>query len=70
MIKNDWITPEQHSELQDWSYEREEQIRKLYQELNKKNKEKANTKSAEIEQRVDEWVEKMTELRKQNGEVW
>lgn len=70
MITNDWITPEQHSELQEWSYDREEQIRKLYQELYKRNMEKADTKSAEIEQRVDEWVEKMTELKKQNGEVW
>jgi Ca-activated chloride channel homolog len=70
MIKNDWITLEQHSELQEWSYERQEQINKIHQELYKRNKEKADTKNAEIDQRVDEWVEKMKELRKQSGEVW
>jgi Ca-activated chloride channel family protein len=69
MDENGWITDEQESELRDWGYERSQQMKDLYYELHEKNREKANTKSAEIKQRVDEWVEKMKALKKERGDI-
>ncbi|MBT2686878.1 VWA domain-containing protein [Bacillus sp. ISL-47] len=70
MSEQGWITEEQESELRDWGYERSEQMKDLYYDLHEKNREKANTKSAEIKQRVDEWVEKMKALKKERGDIW
>jgi Ca-activated chloride channel family protein len=56
--------------IRDWGYERSQQMKGLYYEMHEDNREKANSKSAEIKQRVDEWVEKMKALKKEHGDIW
>lgn len=70
MGENNWITDEQQSELRDWGFERSEQMKELHYVLSKRNKEKADAKSKEIRQRVDEWTEKMRALKKERGDTW
>ncbi|WP_313770610.1 VWA domain-containing protein [Bacillus sp. S/N-304-OC-R1] len=70
MAENEWITPDQESELRNWAHERNEELRDLYYAIYKTNREKADAKSQEIKQRVDEWVEKMKELKKERGDTW
>ncbi|WP_144475886.1 VWA domain-containing protein [Cytobacillus oceanisediminis] len=70
MAENDWITDEQYSELRDWGFERSEAMKELHYSMSKANREKADAKSKEIRQRVDEWVAKMKELKKERGDTW
>ncbi|WLR57439.1 VWA domain-containing protein [Mesobacillus subterraneus] len=70
MSKNDWITDEQYSELRDWGFERSEAMKELHYAMSKTNREKADTESKEIRQRVDEWVARMKELKKERGDTW
>lgn len=70
MAENGWITDEQYSELRDWGFERSEAIKELHYALSKTNREKADSESKEISQRVDEWVAKMKELKKERGDTW
>lgn len=70
MAENGWITDEQQSQLRDWGFERSEAMKELHYELSKRNKEKADVKSKEIRQRVDEWTEKMKTLKKERGDIW
>ncbi|PAE23829.1 VWA domain-containing protein [Bacillus sp. 7894-2] len=70
MGDNGWITDEQRSELREWGYERSGQMKDLYMKLHEKNRNTAETESAEIKQRVDEWVEKMKALKKERGDIW
>lgn len=70
MAENDWITDEQYSELRDWGFERSEAMKELHYSISKANREKADAKSKEIRQRVDDWVAKMKELKKERGDTW
>ena len=70
MSENDWITDEQYSELRDWGFERSEAMKELHYTMSKTNREKADTVSKEIKQRVDDWVAKMKELKKERGDTW
>ncbi len=70
MAENDWITDEQYSELRDWGFERSEAMKELHYAMSKTNREKADAKSKEIRQRVDDWVAKMKELKKERGDTW
>jgi Ca-activated chloride channel homolog len=70
MSENGWITDEQYSELRDWGFERSEAMKELHYAMSKTNREKADTESKEIRQRVDEWVAKMKELKKERGDTW
>jgi Ca-activated chloride channel homolog len=70
MAENDWITDEQYSELRDWGFERSEAMKELHYSMSKANREKADAKSKEIRQRVDDWVAKMKELKKERGDTW
>ncbi|MEH7344978.1 VWA domain-containing protein [Bacillus sp. JJ1532] len=70
MAEYEWITYEQETELRDWGYERSQNMKDLYYAIYKTNREKADTKSQEIRQRVDEWVEKMKALKKERGDTW
>ncbi|CAM3715646.1 vWA domain-containing protein [Mesobacillus thioparans] len=70
MSENDWITDEQYSELRDWGFERSEGMKELHYTMSKTNREKADAKSKEIKQRVDDWVAKMKELKKERGDTW
>jgi Ca-activated chloride channel homolog len=70
MSENGWITDEQYSELRDWGFKRSEAIKELHYAMSKTNREKADTKSKEIRQRVDDWVAKMKELKKERGDTW
>ncbi|RSD28730.1 vWA domain-containing protein [Mesobacillus subterraneus] len=70
MSENEWITAEQYSELRDWSFQRSEAMKELHYTMSKTNREKADAKSQEIRQRVDDWVAKMKELRKERGDLW
>jgi Ca-activated chloride channel homolog len=70
MSENDWITDEQYSELRDWGFERSEAMKELHYAISKTNREKADTESKEIRQRVDDWVKKMKELKKDRGDTW
>jgi Ca-activated chloride channel homolog len=70
MSENGWITDEQYSELRDWGFERSEDMKELHYAMSKTNREKADTESKEIRQRVDDWVEKMKELKKERGDTW
>lgn len=70
MYEKKWITDEQQSELRDWAFERSEAMKELHYSMAKKNREKADVKSKEIRQRVDEWVEKMRKLKEERGDIW
>ncbi|MFP7298340.1 vWA domain-containing protein [Neobacillus niacini] len=70
MSENNWITDEQHTELRDWAMDRSEEIKEVYLVLAKENREKADAKSKQIRQQVDEWVEKMKALKKERGDIW
>lgn len=70
MSENGWITDEQYSELRDWGFERSESMKELHYAMSKTNREKADTESKEIRQRVDDWVAKMKELKKERGDTW
>ncbi|WP_233434969.1 vWA domain-containing protein [Mesobacillus jeotgali] len=70
MSENGWITDEQYSELRDWGFDRSEAMKELHYTMSKTNREKADTESKEIRQRVDEWVAKMKELKKERGDTW
>ncbi|WP_353654088.1 VWA domain-containing protein [Bacillus sp. ISL-55] len=70
MSENGWITDEQYSELRDWGFERSEAFKELHYTMSKTNREKADAKSQEIRQRVDDWVAKMKELKKERGDTW
>jgi Ca-activated chloride channel homolog len=70
MSENGWITDEQYSQLRDWGFERSEAMKELHYAMSKTNREKADTESKEIRQRVDEWVAKMKELKKERGDTW
>ncbi|WHX98553.1 VWA domain-containing protein [Neobacillus sp. DY30] len=70
MGENKWITDEQQNELRDWAMERSEAIKEVYYVMYKENREKADAKSKEIRQRVDEWVEKMKVLKQERGDIW
>lgn len=70
MSENKWITDEQQTELRDWAMERSDAIKEVYMAMAKENREKADTKSKEIRQRVDEWVEKMKAMKKERGDIW
>lgn len=70
MGDNNWITDEQQTELRDWAMERSDAIKEVYFSMAKENREKADTKSKEIRQRVDEWVEKMKALKQERGDMW
>ncbi|WP_342032472.1 vWA domain-containing protein [Mesobacillus boroniphilus] len=70
MSENGWITDEQYSELRDWGFERSEAMKELHYAMSKTNREKADTESKEIRQRVDEWTDKMKELKKERGDTW
>ena len=70
MSENGWITDEQYSVLRDWGFERSEGMKELHYSMSKTNREKADTESKEIRQRVDDWVEKMKELKKERGDTW
>jgi len=70
MSENGWITDEQYSELRDWGFERSEAMKELHYAMSKTNREKADTESKKIRQRVDDWVEKMKELKKERGDTW
>ncbi|WP_231734723.1 vWA domain-containing protein [Bacillus sp. FJAT-29937] len=70
MAENEWITHEQETVLRDWGYERSQNMKDLYYAIYKTNREKADAKSQEIRQRVDEWVEKMRALKKERGDTW
>ncbi|GAM14723.1 vWA domain-containing protein [Mesobacillus selenatarsenatis] len=70
MSENGWITDEQYSELRDWGFERSEAMKELHYAMSKTNREKADTESKEIRQRVDDWVAKMKELKKERGDTW
>ncbi|WP_243462909.1 hypothetical protein [Mesobacillus boroniphilus] len=45
-------------------------MKELHYAISKTNREKADTESQEIKQRVDEWVAKMKELKKERGDTW
>lgn len=70
MSENGWITDEQQSKLRDWGFERSEAMKELHYALSKRNKEKADAKSKEIRQRLDEWTEKMKAVKKERGDTW
>lgn len=70
MSENGWITDEQYTQLRDWGFERSEAMKELHYAMSKTNREKADTESKEIRQRVDEWVAKMKELKKERGDTW
>lgn len=70
MGENKWITDDQQTELRDWAMQRSEEIKEVYISMAKENREKADTKSKEIRQRVDEWVEKMKALKQERGDIW
>lgn len=70
MSQNGWITDAQYSELRDWGFERSEAMKELHYSMSKTNREKADSVSNEIRQRVDKWVEKMKELKKERGDTW
>jgi Ca-activated chloride channel homolog len=70
MSENGWITDEQYSELRDWGFERSEAMKELHYAMSKTNREKADIESKEIRQRVDEWVAKMKEMKKERGDTW
>lgn len=70
MSENGWITDEQYSELRDWGFERSEAMKELHYAMSKINREKAEIESNEIKQRVDDWAEKMKELKKERGDTW
>ncbi|MEC1524617.1 VWA domain-containing protein [Neobacillus niacini] len=70
MGENKWITDDEQTELKDWAMERSEAIKEVYIAMAKENREKADAKSKEIRQRVDEWVEKMKALKKERGDIW
>jgi type VI protein secretion system component VasK len=70
MGENNWITDEQQTELRDWAMERSDAIKEVYISMAKENRDKADAKSKEIRQRVDEWVAKMKELKQQRGDIW
>jgi Ca-activated chloride channel homolog len=70
MGENNWITDEQQTELRDWAMERSEAIKEVYMAMAKENREKADAKSKEIRQRVDQWVEKMKVLKNERGDIW
>lgn len=70
MSDNGWISDEQYSELRDWGFERSEAMKELHYTMSKTNREKADNERKEIRQRVDEWVEKMKELKKERGDTW
>ncbi len=70
MGENNWITDEQQTELRDWAMERSEAIKEVYISMAKENREKADAKSKEIRQQVDEWVEKMKALKQERGDIW
>ncbi|MEH7180334.1 vWA domain-containing protein [Neobacillus vireti] len=70
MGEKNLITDDQQSELRDWAMERSEAMREVYTAMAKKNREKAEAKSKEIRQRVDEWVEKMKALKQERGDIW
>lgn len=70
MGENKWITDHQQTELRDWTMNRSEEKRDIYTGLAKDNREKADAKSKEIRQRVDEWVEKMKALKQERGDIW
>ncbi|MBT2706118.1 VWA domain-containing protein [Bacillus sp. ISL-35] len=70
MAENEWITEEQYSELRDWGFERSEAMKELHYAMSKTNREKADAKSKEIRQRVDDWVAKMKELKRERGDTW
>lgn len=70
MSENGWIADEQYSELRDWGFERSEAMKELHYAMSKTNREKADAESKEIKQRVDEWVAKMKELKKERGDTW
>ncbi|MFJ5760593.1 VWA domain-containing protein [Neobacillus sp. NPDC093182] len=70
MADNNWVTDEQQTELRDWAMERSDAIKEVYISMAKENREKADAKSKEIRQRVDEWVEKMKALKQERGDIW
>lgn len=70
MSENEWITEEQYSEIRDWGFERSEAMKELHYAISKANREKADAKSKEIRQSVDEWVAKMKELKNERGDTW
>lgn len=70
MGENNWITDEQETELRDWAMVRSDAIKEVYISMAKENRDKADAKSKEIRQRVDEWVAKMKELKQQRGDIW
>ncbi|WP_257029305.1 vWA domain-containing protein [Neobacillus driksii] len=70
MGENNWITDEQETELRDWAMERSDAIKEFYISMAKENRDKADAKSKEIRQRIDEWVAKMKELKQQRGDIW
>jgi Ca-activated chloride channel homolog len=45
-------------------------MKELHYSMSKANREKADAKSKEIRQRVDDWVAKMKELKKERGDTW
>jgi Ca-activated chloride channel homolog len=70
MYEKKWITDEQQSQLRDWGFERSEAMKELYYDMYEVNRNKADAKSKEIRQRVDEWVEKMRQLKDERGDIW
>jgi Ca-activated chloride channel homolog len=70
MAENEWITEEQYSEIRDWGFERSEAMKELHYAMSEANREKADAKSKEIRQSVDDWVAKMKELKKERGDTW
>lgn len=70
MAEKEWITDDQQSALRVWGYERSNTMKDLYYSMYEKNREKAVTKSKEIRQRVDDWVEKMKTLKQERGDTW
>ncbi|MGX6443488.1 vWA domain-containing protein [Neobacillus sp. K501] len=70
MYEKKWITDEQQSDLRDWGFERSAAMKELYYDMYEKNRNKADSKSKEIRQRVDEWVAKMRQLKDERGDIW
>lgn len=70
MGEKNLIADDQQSELRDWAMERSEAMREVYTVMAKKNRDKADVKSKEIRQSVDEWVAKMKALKQERGDIW